>query len=739
MSATPAPFTTQSLSTKLIDQAMGLLKHWRLALLLFFLALSAGLTYYVYCKPVYRGKSLVKFNFINLPIHSESSGKETPYYLLRRSLIADFNSPHLVERTAMRLGLVDEHGSYGNIKDSLIKEIKIQFIDDFKFSIEVFPYRSELAWRWGEAMVEEYKSYQAELRMEYNEQAIASYNQELEQIRKRLLDSLEQRLNFEAESEFAEQTLKAAEYNRMLVDLFMIRQQILAAERTEAAMSNPGLDPVEKVSLLAAFATEINSQIEPVIAPTAPSKGPIAITAKPGETILIETDSKAQAEVKRLRERRDQLLAEREEAAKKFLSGHPRMIDLDRQLSLIENQIDREAEATVANFRNQLAQLKEAEKELETQLPSGREAMAALSKKELEFGLMTTQLPWEQAYAEAQKRLQAINFGGDKERIVLHHEKVGEVNRTPVSPNKMKLLYASCALGLALAFGIPFGLQRLDNTASKLDQLERELQLKGLGIVPKTPKGELEDIVRAPEAEARVPNSLLENFRVIRAGIALNQSAGQPAQVLMVTSARPSEGKTVNACNLGWAFASIREPTLLIDSDLRRGRVHTVLDLPNDRGLSRVLAGDLSIDEAIQPTKVPNLWALTRGPVIAGVTERFFISEHDARIRELRQRFTRIIMDTPPVLGLSETATLMRVVDGVVLIVRAERTSRRDIADATTILRKSAAHIFGFVLNRLDLDRIGNYYNYYYYSSSYYDQMVDNDYDGPVGARDLKL
>ena len=738
MSVKQSSPASENPASKAINQVIVYVKHWRLTVLLFLFAITAGLTYYVYCKPVYRAKSMVKFNFLNLPIHSESGGEDTPYFRLRRSLIMDFNSRHLIERTAMRLGLVESAGSYETIREQFISAVGIEIIDDFKFLIEVQPYSPEIAEVWGEAMVEEYLEYQSDLRMEYNEEAIESYTRELAQIKERMLESLDDRIDFETESDFARQSLKAAEYNRLLTDLFMIRQQIRSAERTEAAIAAQDLDPLEVISRLAIFTAEIASQIEPVVASTERPSGPIQVRPAKTEQIRIESGAATSTQWERLRAKQDELLAAREEASKKYLPGHQRMVELAEQLSLLEKQIEFEARTAIESFRAQLAQMRETEASLESQLPEGREAAAELSKKELEFNLMKAQLPWEKAYADVQQKLEAIDFGAGKERIVLHHEKLDDVSTTPISPNKMKLVYASSALGLALAFGLPFLLERFNHTASKIDELERELNMKGLGIVPVTPVGELENIVRAPEAEARIPNSLLENFRVIRAGIALNQDSGRPTQVIMLTSARPSEGKTVNSCNLGWAFASINEPTLVIDSDLRRGRVHKVLELPNNKGLSNVLAGELDLDEAIQPTKVPNLWAITRGPVIPGMTERLFIQEHDQRMQELRNRFSRIIMDTPPVLGLSETATLMRLVDGVVMVIRAERTSRRDVRDAATVLAKSGAHLFGFVLNRLDLSRLSNYYNYYYYSSYYYDQMIDDDDDEPVRHRQSK-
>lgn len=703
------------------------IKHWRLVALLFLFALTVGLTYYVFCKPVYYAKSLVKFNILNLPVHSASTAENTPYYRLRRALLTDFQSRHLIERTAVRLGLVATTGTFDEISESFVKSVTVEVLDEFKFAIEVFPYSPEIAEVWGEAMVAEYQDYQAELRMEYNEQAVETYNRELAQIRERMLDSLDERIEFESKSGFAESSLEAAEYNRLLTDLFMIRQQLRSAERTAAAIASPGLDPLEKISRLALFNAETRSQVEPVVASTNQDKGPVQVTPVKSEMILLETGAATTDQWEDLREKKDRLLAERDEAAKRYLPGHERMVDINTRLSLLDREIELESRAAVDSFHSQFAQLKETEQALEAKLPAGREAVAKLSRNQLEFQMMQAQLPWEKAYADVQQKLESLDFGAGKERILLHHERLDQVNRTPTSPNKLKLVYAACALGLALAFGIPLGLEHLNDTASKLDDLERELNLKGLGIVPVTPAADLENIVRSPEADARVPNSLLENFRVIRAGITLNDGPDRKSQVIMVTSARPSEGKTVVSCNLGWAFSSIHEPTLLIDSDLRRGRVHKVLDLPNERGMSNVLMGRLALEDAILPTRVPNLWAIPRGPVIPGSTERLCIPEHDERMEWLRQRFARIVMDTPPVLGLSETGSLMRLVDGVVLIIRAERTTRRDVRDATALLAKSGASLFGFVLNRLDLNRISNYYNYYYYSSYYYDQMVDDE------------
>jgi Mrp family chromosome partitioning ATPase len=121
---------------------------------------------------------------------------------------------------------------------------------------------------------------------------------------------------------------------------------------------------------------------------------------------------------------------------------------------------------------------------------------------------------------------------------------------------------------------------------------------------------------------------------------------------------------------------------------------------------------------------------IPRGPVIAGTTEILCQKRFEDLMTLFREHYDRIIVDTPPVLGLSETNTLQRVCDGVVLVVRAEATSRKDVGDAVTMLKKAGAHFFGFVLNAVDLSKGSNYFNYYYYSAAYYDdfdQRLDDD------------
>jgi capsular exopolysaccharide synthesis family protein len=145
--------------------------------------------------------------------------------------------------------------------------------------------------------------------------------------------------------------------------------------------------------------------------------------------------------------------------------------------------------------------------------------------------------------------------------------------------------------------------------------------------------------------------------------------------------------------------------------------------MPNDRGMSLLLHGRASVEDTIQKSPLPNLDVITRGPIIAGASEFLCKPMFDELVKRWRGEYDRIIIDTPPMLGLSEGTALQRVVDGVLLVVRSESTPKKDIRDAVTMLNKSGAHIFGFVMNRVDLHKLGNYYTYYYYSPRYYDSL----------------
>lgn len=144
-------------------------------------------------------------------------------------------------------------------------------------------------------------------------------------------------------------------------------------------------------------------------------------------------------------------------------------------------------------------------------------------------------------------------------------------------------------------------------------------------------------------------------------------------------------------------------------------------------GLAEVLRGSRKLEDVIQSSSVTNLDVVTRGKFDELVADQFGDKAFSQLIAELRQRYDRVVLDTPPVLGLAETSALLPSVDGVLFVIWSGRTPLRNVKIAIDTLRANGAHFFGFVLNRLDLSATSNYYYYYYYSHNYYEsyQPVD--------------
>lgn len=413
------------------------------------------------------------------------------------------------------------------------------------------------------------------------------------------------------------------------------------------------------------------------------------------------------------------------------------MKELAGKLESVKQSLRTEMDVLREKFDLEYQRLTEKLADLQRRIPEYQKVTEQFGRTSLEYtSIEQAQMMWDKARERLAEKLAAATFTEDFDSVQLRfkgHTSLRDEN--PISPNKRKLVLLSLLLGLAGAIGIPTILNLLDTSATSLGQLEEYIGLRGIGIVPLTDADFLEAVHRSPAQGATVPNYLLECFRVIRANIGLDSKFdGIQSQVVLITSARPQEGKTTQAANLAWAYHSMGESVLLVDCDLRRGRQHALLKLDNGGGMSRMLTGQITPDEAILHTEQKGFDAIPRGPIIPGSTELLCQEGFFALMQVWKERYDRIILDCPPVLGLSESSSLQRVADGIVLVVRSEKTSMKDVRDAVAVLRKTGAHFFGFVLNGVDLSKVGNYYQYYYYSAPYYDQFEGDEEEAPSVA-----
>jgi capsular exopolysaccharide synthesis family protein len=229
-----------------------------------------------------------------------------------------------------------------------------------------------------------------------------------------------------------------------------------------------------------------------------------------------------------------------------------------------------------------------------------------------------------------------------------------------------------------------------------------------LGMVPKV-KGD-----DHPVLSTRVPHEFGEAYRALRTSLVFSNGA-ESTRVIMVTSSQPLEGKTTTACNMAIALAFGGARVLLIDADMRRPGVQRTLGVQNTIGLSHLLTGQATPRQAIQKLENPNLWVMTAGLVPPNPSELLASDRMKTLVHNAQNGpFDWVVIDTPPVLAVTDAVVISPLASGVVFIIGSEMTRRRLTERALETLMTSKPNLLGVVLNRVDLARNKYYYSRYY-------------------------
>ena len=211
--------------------------------------------------------------------------------------------------------------------------------------------------------------------------------------------------------------------------------------------------------------------------------------------------------------------------------------------------------------------------------------------------------------------------------------------------------------------------------------------------------------------------NISEDIRTIRTNLKFMSNSDE-ATTILVTSSIPGEGKSFISSNLGVAFAKTEELTIIVDSDLRLGRIHDIFDVPNRIGLSNMLVEkDINnYPQYIRKTKIPNLYVIPRGTVPPNPSELLNSNNMDRVLDLLKESFDNIIFDGVPINGLPDSLIVADIVDRVVLVTKANSTKLDELSDAKKALEKINASIAGVVVNNITKRKRGKYYKYYGYT-----------------------
>jgi polysaccharide chain length determinant protein (PEP-CTERM system associated) len=305
----------------------------------------------------------------------------------------------------------------------------------------------------------------------------------------------------------------------------------------------------------------------------------------------------------------------------------------------------------------------------------------------------------------------------------------------PIRPNRQLNVVLAIFFGLGLGVAISFVIELLDGSVRTVEDLEK-LKVSVLGAIPTIDPEEIARRMKrhghrlTPEDRARLTSKLITNFspkspvseayRSLRTNI-LFANLDKPAKTLVVSSSATKEGKSTTVANLAITMAQMGSRVLIIDADLRRPTMHSLFKVERQTGLTNALLGAYTLDEVIKPTGIENLDIITAGDIPPNPSELLSSNAMRKALNLLQQRYDLIVLDSPPVIAVTDAAVLSTRVDAVLLVVSSGYVTRKEVDRALQLLGNVRANLVGVLLNGLDIKRIyGSYYYYYHYYQYYY-------------------
>jgi capsular exopolysaccharide synthesis family protein len=292
---------------------------------------------------------------------------------------------------------------------------------------------------------------------------------------------------------------------------------------------------------------------------------------------------------------------------------------------------------------------------------------------------------------------------------------------TAVRPKGRQNLFLGALLGLILGVGAAFFLEYLDRTVRTSSDVETLLGIPVLGIIPKLRRVEEESDLGHPNIPLLVAMDPLdpaaEAYRNLRMNLMFMSTEEEPIRTILFSSPGPNEGKSTSALNFAVMLAQQGQRVLLIDADLRRPSIHKALDLLREPGLTNLLVSDVETREAVRPSVLPNLDVLPSGPFPPNPSELLNSKSMERLLEEFEGRYSHIIVDSPPVLAVTDAALVGAYCDGMVLVLRSGETEQRASERSVDQLRRIGVRVFGAVLNEVSTATTEeSYYLQYYYS-----------------------
>jgi polysaccharide biosynthesis transport protein len=426
--------------------------------------------------------------------------------------------------------------------------------------------------------------------------------------------------------------------------------------------------------------------------------------------------------------------------SKQFKPDYPPLAQLkarrDQLQARYDDEIKKFADSIDSSYR--AAKIKEAD--LQSEVTKARTQALSLNDAAVGYTILQREVDTNRdLYNSVLEKMKDVGLAAEARSSNIVVVDDAEVPGGPSSPHIMMAILQAMAFGLALGIGLAFLIEYQDKTLKTPDQVELYLRLPNLASVPTFLRPESRTFGKSringkgtsalPAQSMEIAGSLTkysvigEAYRALRTALMLSR-AGSPPKTILFTSASNSEGKTVSAINTAIVFAHTGAKVLLIDVDLRRPRCHKVLSLDNRHGLADALAGTSQVGELIRETHIEGLSLLTAGSIPPNPSELVGSEKMREMLGRLVSEFDLLVLDSPPLMPVTDGMLLSTMVDGVVLVVNSSKTAKQHVRAACARLEFARAKVFGVLLNEVDVNsphykHYRQYYGGYGYAHPY--------------------
>jgi exopolysaccharide transport family protein len=417
------------------------------------------------------------------------------------------------------------------------------------------------------------------------------------------------------------------------------------------------------------------------------------------------------------------LLNELSELSKKYGKKHPKIITVNEKLKATRESMNSEIIKIVNSLKNEYKVALAKEESLKSALEKQKEESQRLSKHAITYGVLLRDVETNsQMYEILLTRMKEAGISSGIQTTNVRVVDSADVSHEPIKPKKGLNILLAAIVGLFGGTGIAFFIEYLDNAVKTPDDIKRSVGIPYMGPIPNfgLQNGETSAAERALIVSEDPKSVAAEAYRGIRTAV-IFASPDSGNKVLLVTSAAPSEGKSITASNLAVSMAQSGKKTLVIDADFRKPRLHRIFKVNNEKGFSNLIVGAAVLEDVINKTDIPNLDVIPCGHIPPNPAELLGSKNMRKYLNELKEHYSMIIFDSPPIMAVTDSIVLSTLVDDVLLVVWAGKTSREVVRRAVEQLRDVRANLIGAVLNNITVGQ-ENYYYYQYYSSYYGDK-----------------